>query len=506
MKKNIIKIWLFLIGIVICGIGLLFINKSIGLLLIYSLLSISLHYIYKQKKSFNKLFFYILFVSLTILFLLFGVYEVLTLLSVILIIYVLNKFRIKNFVLFLFLFSFVIRLAFILTINTPPISDFATLLDASISFTKGNYSFNSSSYFIYWAYQIGFVVYQGLLLKIVNSILFLKLINCLVTSLICVLIYLICKIFCSEKNAKIISMLYSCFIFPLAYNSILTNQHMSALLIYFGIYILVADNLKLKKYQKIIISGVLFSIGNIIRPEGIITIFSILLYFILLLKKENLRETVKNITLLLCSYYFIFMIVSGILIQTNIAPNGLKNNAPQWKFVLGFNFNTNGKYSDEDAWTITDSSGGYSLVLNRIKENYKDLPKLFWNKSKIFWTKSSLDWSFYNVENQDIPILNLEINSSKVARLLTKINYSYYFLIFLLSIVGIINIIKNYHNINNKIIILLNQIIVTFGVYLLIEVQSRYSYFIQITIFILATYGIEYIDKIRNTNQLEVKK
>ena len=44
-----------------------------------------------------------------------------------------------------------------------------------------------------------------------------------------------------------------------------------------------------------------------------------------------------------------------------------------------------------------------------------------------------------------------------------------------------------------KILILINQVFVTLGVYMLIEVQPRYVYFIQITTVILMGIGIEYI-------------
>ena len=45
----------------------------------------------------------------------------------------------------------------------------------------------------------------------------------------------------------------------------------------------------------------------------------------------------------------IFNISSTIFIKTNISTNGLKNMNPTWKFVLGFNYETNGMYSDIDA-------------------------------------------------------------------------------------------------------------------------------------------------------------
>ena len=501
MKNKIIELWLLFVGIILFDIGLLFFNQSTLLLFLYIQLICCLYYFLVKNNSNNKklkIIFIFLVMFLTLLFLFFGIYEILAVLFILVTIFLLNKIRIKYFTVFLFLLAFIVRLIFILIVDTPPVSDFQNLLYASRAFNAGDYSFNNDSYFYNWAYQLGFVVYQGLLLRIVDSVLFLKIVNCLITSLICVLIYLISKNFCSEKCAKISSILYGFFIFPITYNSVLTNQHFSALLIYLGLYLLICKDFKFKN----IISGILISIGNIIRPEGIITIFSLIIYFLIIMKKENVKKIVITIVAILGSYYLTFTICSNILIKTGVGPNGLKNNAPQWKFVLGFNFDTNGSYSAKDAWTLNDANGGYSLVINRIKNNYRKIPQLFYNKATTFWTEHSFAWSFHHIEDKNIKILDKKVNSISVIGGLSKINYAYYFLIFVSAVLGFVYIFKRKNIIDKKIFIILNQIVVTFGVYLLIEVQPRYSYFIQISIFILASFGLDYLSIIRKNKKL----
>jgi len=503
MKNKIIKIWLFLIGIIILDIGLLFINKSTTLLFLYLQL-VFIIYNFTFKNNYNKkykLIFIIFFLFLTFMFLFFEIYEIIAFILIFLIVYFLNKLRMKNFILFLFLFSFIIRLIFILVVDTPPFSDFSKLFNASKLFSINDYTFNKDSYFVDWAYQIGFVAYQGILLKFINDVLFLKIVNCLITSSLCVLIYLISKKLCNEKSARIVSVFYSCFIFSIAYSSVLTNQHLSSLLTYLGIYILIQNKLKiknyrLKDYQKNIISGILISLGNIIRPEGIITIFSLLLYFVLTMKKKNIKKLLLTIITIISAYYLTFMLVSFVLVKLEAAPSGLKNNAPQWKFVLGFNFDTNGVYCESDAWTIYDKEGAYSLVKNRIKENYEKIPTLFYNKSKTFWVEPTLYWPFSHILNRNEGILNVD-NKIDAVNKISQVDSAYFFLIFVFAIIGMFNIINNYKGMNKKMFIILNQIMVTFLVYLLIEVQSRYSYFIQISIFILAAYGIDYFEVIK---------
>lgn len=256
MKNKIADMWLFFIGIIFFDIGLLFINQSILLLFFYIQLIVGIYCLLLRKDNNNKksiIMFIVLTMLLTYLFLFFGIYEILALFIMLLIIFLLNKVRIRCFLLFIFLTAFIVRLTFVLIVNTPPTSDFLTLLNASKLFNIGDYSFNNSMYFYNWSYQLGFVVYQGILLKIINSILFLKIINCLITSLVCVLIYLMAKYFSNDKNAKIVSLLYCFFPFSITYNSVLTNQHFSALLIYFGLYLLIC-----KLYAKILSLKTLF--------------------------------------------------------------------------------------------------------------------------------------------------------------------------------------------------------------------------------------------------------
>ena len=140
-------------------------------------------------------------------------------------------------VLFLFFFSFLIRIGVVLWIDTPVISDFKTMYEASQELLNGTTAYKSMPYFLTWGYQMGHVIYQTLLLAIINSITFLKIINALVTSLTVVFIYLIGKELTNKKASFIISMIYSIFLFPLLLNTVLTNQLLPMLLILIAIYL-----------------------------------------------------------------------------------------------------------------------------------------------------------------------------------------------------------------------------------------------------------------------------
>ena len=74
-----------------------------------------------------------------------------------------------NFCIFLFLFSFAVRLITISVFNTPIESDFKLMYDAALEIINGTNNYLTTPYFISWGYQMGHVLYQVFLLSIINS-------------------------------------------------------------------------------------------------------------------------------------------------------------------------------------------------------------------------------------------------------------------------------------------------------------------------------------------------
>ena len=72
---------------------------------------------------------------------------------------------------------------------------------------------------------------------------------------------------------------------------------------------------------------------------------------------------------------------------------------------------------------------------------------------------------------------------------------TYLFIFLLLLIVGylFIGIFVNRKKLSNEALFLLIMTVITFFVFLFIEIQPRYAYFIHVSIFILASLGIESI-------------
>ena len=213
----------------------------------------------------------------------------------------------NKFIVFIFLFSFIIRLGVILLVDTPIISDFKMMYDAALEVVNGTDSYKSMGYFITWGYQMGHVLYQAFLLSIINSVFFLKIVNCIVTSLTVVFVYLISRRICSERSAKISSILYSIFLFPLLLNSVLTNQFLPALIILIALYILLNINFKKKFVISSVIVGILLGLSNIFRSETIVIVFSILLYFVFLfITKVDWKKLIVSFLIIFMGYYVVF--------------------------------------------------------------------------------------------------------------------------------------------------------------------------------------------------------
>ena len=420
--------------------------------------------------------------------------------SIILIYFFVKKINFKKFALFLFIYSFIIRVISVLLLKTPIESDFKLLYDASINLLNGDLGFNQIPYFKLWGYQIGQVVYQTLLLNICNSVIFLKIINCIISSGIVVLVYLISKELFKEKTARFISLLYSIFVFPILFNSVLSNQILSTFLTYLAIYIMFAKRFeKWSLWIRYPLIGILLGLANIIRPEGIVILTTIIVFYLLLLHKDNIKKIIQKVVCILFSYYALITISSLILIWTNISPIGLKNNDPLWKFVLGFNHETVGLYSTQDEYAVGNKEIELELIKERTIGSIEKVPILFIKKTRNFWFISDIYWSNNYLENQNINILGINISGSTINELLTNYNkYIYYFMYGCLFI----GLYKTRKEKKNELSTFLTIFVCVYiGVYLLIEIMPRYAYLPQVALFILSGFGIEYL-----LNLLEVKK
>lgn len=408
-----------------------------------------------------------------------------SILSFILIIIFVKKIKIKRFSIFLIIFSLIIKVIGIIVLKVAINVDYQVMYDASLQALNGNFDFAREIYFTNYGYQLGHVFYQALALKIVNNIVFLKILNCVYSTVITWLIYKILQKFTKENVARITSLLYCISLYPIYLNSVLGNQQLSLMLFLIGIYVLLT---KKNTIVNLAIVGVLFALGNLERPEGIIYIATLIIYNILTLK--SIKLIIKNTICVLVPYLILTQLFSFILIKSNINEIGFGSSDPYWKFLVGFNYEYNGKNNLEDYEYTNNINTEKQEIINRISD-VKKIPNLFYQKTKILWLYDDLDTTF------------TATTTTQFAQGIVKIvvNYISAINMFILAL-AFIGIIKN-KNMNSINFFFIINILIYFVVYLLIEVSARYYFNPQIAVIMLSALGIDRISEFINKHRLQ---
>ena len=398
--------------------------------------------------------------------------------------------KIKYFGLFLFLFSFVVRLIFIIVFDFPQVYDFATLLEASHMFSHGDFSFSSWFHFHTWGYQTGFVIYQGFLLRLFHSEFLLKFLNIIYSSLIVLFIYKVSLKISDEKSSRIVSLLYMVFPFYVFLNSVLVNSHLATLLMYVGILFLIKRD---KCFFDYIIGAVFIAFGNIIRPEGIIVVLSFLIYEFFLFDKSKVLNTFIRVSSFLIVYFSIGVIASNLVILSGVNPSGLENKDPLWKFILGFNYDTCGYYTDDDSKYQVDRETEINIIRERAFGDLSRTGKLMICKVNHFWLSSDLDIETGSFSDKRVSFLGFDIGFDDIFSSAVSFNSNINIFVLIMFFIGML---FNRRKISCEYLFFLIMIVISFFVFLFIEIQPRYLYFIHVSLFILASLGIKAVSKI----------
>lgn len=394
----------------------------------------------------------------------------------------------KWFLVTLFLISFLIRLLWIIFIDTMPVSDFKVMYDGASEIAKGNYNFILESYYFNtWVYQLGFTGYLALLMKLFNNSLFMiKFVNVIIVSLIPVVIYFSAKKLTNEKVARVAAILYAMYIGSIANTSVLTNQHLATLLFYIAILLLISN---INRTFKWILVGVCIGLGNMIRPEGSIVILAILL-FVVFKNITDIKEVGKSLIEfggILIIVVMVSQLFSFVFINSGISKYPLGNRDPLWKFSCGLNPNSKGTYNDEDLnylynaqlSGVSRNEAHMTLIKERLS-NQSQLVITMAYKYVNMWALNDTSLQLSFTDNVDKPIIyDMTIKLEKIQ----------YIIIVVLYMIGIFEIIRNKEGFSNNhiyLIIFLGYLLA----HLLIEVQPRYRYFALPILFIIASYSL----------------
>jgi len=416
-----------------------------------------------------------------------------------------------TFAVILFAVSLLLKTVFVLLIKTPQYSDFQLFYWVTAEIGSGNPKYLSEDYFSIWAYQTGFPAAMSVFYGIFGqNILAYIILNCVFLSISNVLVYLIAGTFTSEKISRIVALLYLFFPYIFGLSSVYTNQHLATMLFYCGIYVF------LKRKKSLVLmplaAGALIALGNAIRPEGIIFAgsFGACLFFEFLSDlrlhikewKHFIKKHLLPTATVIASFFLCFSLVSGFFVWSGLNPEGLANNFPLYKFVVGLNHDTAGSYSGSDSQRLfvelahdpeQRDSEAIELIRQRLSVSPQKILSLIKRKAETMWTSDRNQPAFVGLDSSSaIRIGALNIPVARVKTFFIYTNYLYFILLFSLCVIASVNGIKGKtHSFVNLFITLFGLAVIAF---VFIEVQGRYGYFTMPAVFMIAAPGLSFID------------
>jgi len=352
------------------------------------------------------------------------------------------------------------------------LSDFATFWGKSQDALQGRAIYKTDNdYFAKWAYQTGYLTYVMGIIKLFGAhVLALQVLNVVYQTLTLLVIYkLAMKVFDNVKIARLSVFLLMIDLDWFAMSPQNNNSYLGTLLFLITFFLLMHD-----KYWQYLLAGLTLALGNIIRPIGPVVIAGIVVFALVYKfydKKINFQNILKLATTLVV-YFAIFSAFGMAVKASGLNEYGISNRDSEWKFVTGFDYNTNGIYDQNvvDSIDMTQSrkkvsKQEYKVIheeIDYLNKNNKWVP-LFWNKLAIMWANRSSAIDFANLQQN---------HSQKVISIVNLISYLGTVILVIFGWFGSLRLFKIGYNKN--IFLLLLPFMAYIAVQLLIEVQGRY--------------------------------
>ncbi|ACL75662.1 glycosyltransferase family 39 protein [Ruminiclostridium cellulolyticum] len=393
----------------------------------------------------------------------------------------------------IFVLAFFSKGLIAITSNTLPISDFNTFYNCAVRLINGDKSFGHGFYFTSFAYQTGPVIYYSMIMKLFGTgLLPLKLVNCFFMAGSNSLVYLIARKISNDYTARFAALLYLLYPAPYFLAPVLTNQHFAACMFLLSIYLLLETRINFPLRN--LTAGIVLSFGNTVRPLGVVILGGVVVWAITQSIRDKKLVRIGGSVIMIAAYLLMSFTFSTIVKKANINPEGLNNNYPLWKFVVGFNYETKGTFSYPDQneiFYIDDFEKRNEVSKRVIKERISISPAKMFNlintKQKIMWSNfDTMKWGFYDkVDNHLVPSEILK----KYELPILKTEKMYYILAFMLMFAGLFLTLRK--KTETGIVLIASILGCYFAAHAIIEVQVRYRYFAIMLVFVLAAKGSE---------------
>jgi len=168
-----------------------------------------------------------------------------------------------------------------------------------------------------------------------------------------------------------------------------------------------------------------------------------------------------------------------------------------WKFVVGLNQDSNGCWNraDYESYLSLPTDQAHDAMTEAVEERLRvgpvKLAGLAWRKSAVMWAgNEDLYWGFGHLE-QDAAALTFPVTLSwnSMQLLLGGVDKGIYLLAFGLALMGLISRLRKPERCGRSLPLVL-LLCGYYAVHLIVEVQSRYRYFLMPCVFLLAGIAI----------------
>lgn len=381
-----------------------------------------------------------------------------------------------------------LRLIWVLTADTQPVSDFLDMHAGALSAAAGDFSFGRNDYFSRWTYQLGFTLFQALVIKSFGpSLLVLQLFNMLFQTVTALLLYRTAAIAFNETSGRAAALLYAVYVPNIIMCSVLTNQHISVFFFFAGLYVFIRYGPEGK--QSWWLAGLCLGIGNLMRPMGSFFIVGLVAYAILFklipsIRNKGWPRLALRVLGLLAVYTVLQQGASYALQQTGVSPYPLSSQEPYWKFMVGLNPDTKGAWSSEDTeyvlrFPIGEERNRAELELFRERlEDKRQLADLFAHKAKTMWGAEDTA-PYWSMPDQDRPGLQRKLIQ------IERIQYVTLAMFGLLAAAA-----AAVRGVSGEAALFMLLLLGYAALHLVIEIQTRYRFDILPCMFILAGYGV----------------
>lgn len=410
----------------------------------------------------------------------------------------------RRFALLLFAGTLALKGAFAVLVDTQPVSDFKMLYETAQWLAQGPVPLTALEYFVRWPYQSWFVAYMAVPMELFGAdVLFFKLVNVLASALTGALVYGLARRFASEGGARGAALLYTLYPGTWLLAPVLTNQHLSDLLLLLALWLYTVPAAGLKGRLALAgAAGAALALGNAFRPAAAVALAAALCLLVLELLRERgggLRaagSALARFALLAAAYAALMWGFGQGVRLSGLNEYGLTNSCPEWKFVCGLNEETCGGYSKRDAERVFGGGDpraeARALIAQRLSVPPDRLAKLAWDKIEKLWGRcETLEWTVTDNVAQALDRSGVPGGAEKAVRVVQRASSGCYVWCFMLAAAGGVCALRGRARSREAAQLLALAALAYFGVHLFIEVQVRYRLLMYALAFPLTAVGLD---------------